>query len=328
MQGLPRAYRFAGWLMMTLALLLPAIGGAATPRDEPIRIAFIGSSTDSAHFAPVYAGIRAVAELPAGRDSRPLEVLNWTPATPRASLQADALRRAFVEGMDGVILSPVDGERLAPVIAFLNEQNIPVITVNGDTAALQGTAHSGAAPADIGRRLADELIRAMGQRPGPVAILGGNPQSLRSSALLSGAIARLEAANIPIHGIFESREDAAALDVVRQVTRSDRDRTIRGWIFPGPWPLISGESMPWLPHRLPAVAADVMPIALRYVDNRQIAAVVAEDYFSSGQQATRMMLHLLNGAAAEPLPDQDPAIWVITPENVSEHRQKWVRWMQ
>lgn len=322
------ANRLSSWQLTALCLLLVSAATPSLTADQPIRVAFIGSSSDSSHFAPVYAGVLAVAKEPPAPGQRALEVIDWTPAEPLAALQADALRRAFVEGLDGVILSPVDGETLAPVIDFLTQRGIAVVTVNGDAASLDQTAHSGTSPAAIGQRLADEVILAMGQRPGPVAILGGNPLSPRNAQLLSAATARLNAANIRIHGIFNSNEDAAALDVVRQVDSADRDRAIHGWIFLGSWPLTSGEAMPWLPRQIPAVAADVIPIALSYINNRQLSALVAEDYLFSGQQAARMVVQKINGTTAESSPADSDAIWIITPDNISEHRQKWVRWMQ
>ncbi len=303
-----------------------AVGTAAA--DDVIRLAFVGRAVGASHGASVFAGVQAAADELSTAVGRRVEVLDWTPRAMDPKLQADALRRVFVEGLAGVIIDCVDPASLSPVIDFLAEQRVPVVTVIGDAAGSGRHAFSGPDKALIGRRMVDELVQAMGRRTGPVAVLGGDLSAESNIALLQGVMERLEEQRLPVYGVYPSAENGAALAVIRDTVRDDRDNTIRGWLSLGPWPLKSGSAMPWQQGAVQLVVADVIPVALAYVKDGQVAALVGEDYFASGYEALRLLLAAVSQAPVPRAAADTDGVWVITPRNVDAHLLKWTRWTQ
>lgn len=307
------------------ALLAVANLGAG---DDPIRLAFVGRAVGSSEYAPVYAGVRAAVDDFSRTAGRPVELSDWTPPTVGAELQAAALRKVFVEGLDGVIVDCVDAVGLSPVIDFLAGHQIAVVTVRGDAEASARVAFSGADRDGIGRRMVDELKRAMGRRAGPVAILGGDLSTAANRSLLDAVTARLEQQKMPLYGVYPCPENAAALEVIRETMRGDRDRTIHGWLSLGPWPLESGAPMPWPKGSVQLVVADVIPVALAHVASGRVAAIVGEDYFASGYEALRLLLEAVTGTGVSPTGRTVDGVWVITADNVDGHLRRWTDWMQ
>ena len=150
----------------------PWVGGVAAQADRPLRIAF---SVPGLNF-PFFVHMMNLAEQHAatlgGIEFVPLD--GQQNGAPSSTKQSADLEAVVAQGVDGVVISPNDGNALAPSIQAVIDAGVPVVTVDrnvGDAATL---AHVGADNVRGGEIQAEYLIEILPEG-GDVFELQGQP---------------------------------------------------------------------------------------------------------------------------------------------------------
>lgn len=322
-------------VLLAMAIGMQAGIAAANSLDQPHEIwerynfSFINNDPDSIAFAAIEAGARnAAAQLaPPRRLGLSLQFLNPPDTDP--AHQINWMRRMFVDGSNGVVLSPGHESTLLEEIDFLAGRGIPVITLGNDTAGSLRTASIETNQQQAGRLLLEATARHLGPRGGPVAILAGDLSIRSRQERLDGV--RKALANHPslsLFGVYECPETInGSHDVLQKVVAEDRNRRIRAWIFLGGWPLLGVADLPWAPGTTVCVAMDALPKMLPYLEDNSVQALVAEDFYGWGEQAMQWLVHYVHdGTAPEPnLLRMPPAL--IDARNLADYRKRWASWM-
>ena len=132
---------------------------AKVAAGEPLvfRVSYHDVSNE---FAPqIKAGVeRAAAELGAAVD-----VQFVGPVGPKAEDQVAELESLIAAGVDGLAVSSVSTDALAPILNSALEQGIPVVTFNTDNPSSNRLAFAGQDLVESGRIAARELVKYLGE---------------------------------------------------------------------------------------------------------------------------------------------------------------------
>ena len=152
--------------------------------------------------------------------------VEWlTPPQQDGEVQAQRVRQAVNEGVDGILISCSDAGKVTGAINDAVDRGVPVMTFDSDAPQSKRFAFYGVDDEKTGQQTMAELAKVMNGK-GNVAILAGNQNAPNLQRRVQGA--KDEAAKYPgikIVGVFnhiETPQDASA-EVVRVEQRVSRD---------------------------------------------------------------------------------------------------------
>src|SRR5688572_6926652 len=112
--------------------------------------------------------------------------IDWrTPNEEDAQKQADFVEQLVLGGVDGIIISCSDANKLTDAINRAVGQGIPVVTFSGDAPASNRMLSIGIDDFQCGERTFEELARLLGGQ-GVVAAIDGNPNAVNLQQRAAG----------------------------------------------------------------------------------------------------------------------------------------------
>ena len=201
--------------------------------------------------------------------------VEWlTPPQQDGEVQAQRVRQALNEGVDGILISCSDAGKVTGAINDAVDRGVPVMTFDSDAPQSKRFAFYGVDDEKTGQQTMAELAKLMNGK-GNVAILAGNQNAPNLQRRVQGA--KAEAAKYPgikIVGVFnhiETPQDASA-EVVRV---NNAYPEITGWAFIGGWPLSTQSLLTDInPAKMKVASVDALPsqLVVRREGNRAGAA--------------------------------------------------------
>lgn len=303
--------------LLVLALAAAGCSGATAPAGPPVlRFAIIPKALD----LPVFNYAKTGAERKA-KELGGIEVI-WRGSETADQLKQKEILESFIsQRVDGIAISCINGDFLAPTIDRAIEAGIPVITWDADAPTSKRMAYYGVDDYAAGQRLAQAAVEALGGK-GTVAIL----TSLGSYNLqrrLDGVNEVLKQhAGIRIVETFDVKEDIVrAQEII--ATATNRYPTLSGWISVGGWPIMTRSALaPVDTTKTLVFSFDTIPPAPELLKAGKVHTLVGQKYFGWGSEAVRLLSEIKAGRMpAETIIDS--GVDVVTAENVDAFLENW-----
>lgn len=305
------------------ALLLPT--GLVRAADS-YTLGMIAKSQGNQFFEAAHSGASAAARELGAKHGITIKIDWRTPNEEDAQKQAESIEQLVLNGVDGLIISCSDANKLTEAINKAVRQGIPVVTFSGDAPASQRLVSLGIDDFKCGEQTFEELARLLhGQ--GVVAAIDGNPNATNLQKRAAGF--RAAARNHPgikLLDVFYHKETPAdAVAKIEQVMQANPD--ITGWGFLGGWPLFTDHALKWSPGAVKCVSVDALPPELGYVRSGHVQMLLSQDVYGYGYRAVECLIEKLRFKKTPPNAIEDTALTAITRENVDGFAKNWEKWL-
>jgi ribose transport system substrate-binding protein len=298
-------------------------GAPPALESGPFTIALIAKSSTNPVFLAARAGAEAAARELSQQHGLQIEIAWMTPPQEDGQLQAQRIEQAVNDGVDAILLSSSDADKVTGAVDDAVDRGVPVMTFDSDVAQSKRFAFYGVDNVESGHAVMRELATLLNGE-GAIAILAGNQNAPNLQLRAQGV--RDEAAKYP--GIrvvatfnhIETPHDAAA-EVIRVMNAYPE---ITGWAMVGGWPLFTQTLLSDLdPARVQIVSIDALPAQLAYVEKGIAPVLLAQPVFQWGYVGVTTILDKVhfNRDVPEILPME---LMRVTRENLGE----WARQLQ
>ena len=335
--------RRAGWRSAVAAGLLATAfacsggGDKAVPAGDSSKAA-TGNAKKSIVLAmiakesanPVFLAARTGAEAAAKELSAKYGVdvkVEWlTPPQQDGEVQAQRVRQALNEGVDGILISASDAGKVTGAINDAVDRGVPVMTFDSDAPQSKRFAFYGVDDEKTGQETMAELAKLMNGK-GSVAILAGNQNAPNLQRRVAGA--KAEAAKYPgikIVGVFnhiETPQDASA-EVVRV---NNAYPEITGWAFIGGWPLWTQSLLTDInPAKMKIASVDALPSQLVYVDKGIAPVLLAQSVYLWGHQGITTLFEKVHDNKQPANPIIPMELVRVTKDNLGDWARQLKDW--
>lgn len=278
----------------------PNVAARSLKLNRRLRIAVHLPHQIASFFDPLRDGIRATAAASSGV-TVDLEFRSY-PFIGKGdveSLEADIGR-----GYDGIILTPGDPVKFDPLIRRITAQGTPVVCVASD-APRSGRLASVTVDAGISGAIAAELFARTLKKPGSVATITGDLNTLDHAEKLKGFAAALAtmAPHLSLRPAIESHDrpkdaERATVALINQKAR------------PAGIYISTANSLPVLRaleernalEQIQVIATDLFPDLVSFLESGRILATLYQRPFTQGKAALEaLMRYLLDGVVPEPV---------------------------
>ncbi|MCC6676354.1 MAG: substrate-binding domain-containing protein [Phycisphaerales bacterium] len=320
------------------ALGVLALAGSAAallnaPAGEQPKKSLVVGVIAKSQSNPVFIAARTGAEDAARDLSKKYGIeikANWqTPVSEDAQKQAQYIEQLVSQGVDGIAISCTDGQVLQKPIDDAVSKGVTVVTFDSDSPNSKRMAYYGINDVDAGRAVMRELAKAMGEKGGKVAILGGNQTAPNLQARIKGVKEELEKLadkGFTLDKVYYHKETAndAAAELQRvQTTNPD----IAGWAMVGGWPLFTQNALDGVYDKAKVASVDTLPEELEYVKKGQVQALVGQDCYGWGYESVRMIVEKLVEKKTPAKPINNFELKIVTQANVAEVEGTWQKWL-
>jgi ribose transport system substrate-binding protein len=264
---------------------------------------------------PFFVSLRDGAQEAA--DDAGVELL-VSDAQDDAQTQADDIQNFITQGVDVIVINPVDSAAIVTSVEAANQADIPVVTVDRAAEGGEITAHIASDNVQGGRMAGEYLIEEIGGS-GQVAQLEG--------------IAGTSAARDRGEGFQQAIDAASGVEVVaNQTANFDRDEgfTVAQNVFQGNPDLaglfaqndemalgaVEAAREAGILQDLVIVGFDAVPDALEAIEAGDMAATIAQQPDLMGREAVEAAAALVEGEEVEA--ERLIEVKLVTADNVSE----------
>lgn len=253
--------------------------------------------------------------------------IDWrTPAEEDAQKQAGLVEQLVLNGVDGIIISCSDANKLTDAINRAVEHGIPVVTFSGDAPLSRRMVSLGIDDFKCGEQTFEALAGLL-QGKGMVAAIDGNPNAANLQQRAAGfRAAAKKYPQIKLLDIYYHKETPAdAVAKIEQVMQANPD--ITGWGFLGGWPLYTDHALNWRPGTVKCVSVDALPPELVYVRSGHVQILLAQDVYGYGYRAVELLVEKLHFKKSAPATIENSALTAVTAENVAAFAKNWEKWL-
>jgi ribose transport system substrate-binding protein len=324
--------RAAGILSVAALVALATVGVAqGQPKNgggkKSYTIGLVAKSQDN----PVFVAARTGAEDAAKEIGKKYGVeikIDWqTPTAEDAQKQADLINGLAARGADGISVSASDATKLKGAIDSAVDKGVEVMTFDSDVPTSKRFAYFGTDDYFAGKSLAEEIVKAMGDK-GTIAILAGNQNAPNLQSRVRGVKETLAKTHpgIKIKDVYYHKETPQdAVKKIEEVQAANPD--ITGWVFVGGWPLYTQNALDSVRGKAKVVSLDTLPPTLPYVKNGDVAVLLGQRYYGWGAESVRMIMEKIMEGKAPSDPKVNAPLDRVTKENADEYGKNWDKWL-
>src|SRR5688572_8170268 len=312
-------------MILRLTFILLALTGAARAA-QTYTLGMVAKSQGNQFFEAAHSGAKdAVRDLSAKYGVA--IKLDWrTPNEEDAQKQADFVEQLLLAGVDGIIVSCSDANKLTDAIDKAVGQGVPVVTFSGDAPRSKRMVSIGIDDFQCGERTFEELAKLL-KGSGVVAAIDGNPNAVNLQQRAAGfRAAAKKHPGIRLVDIFYHKEtplDAVAR--IEQVMQANPD--ITGWGFLGGWPLFTDHALKWPAGTIQCVSVDALPPQLDYVRSGHVQVLLSQDVYGYGYQAVERLVEKLHLKKDPATAVANTELTAVTAENVESFAKNWEKWL-
>jgi ribose transport system substrate-binding protein len=163
---------------------------SSTPPQKKLRLAFVANNAND-YWSVVRLGCDSAV-----RQLGDVDLYFHTPSDRTAATQQDIINQLIAAGLDGIAISPIDGERQTE---FLNSipTNVLLVCADSDAPRCRRLCYIGTDNVAAGKQAA-ELLKASLPQGGKIALFVGHPSSLNVEERVAGIKAGLAGSNLEI----------------------------------------------------------------------------------------------------------------------------------
>jgi len=294
--------------------------------EKSYTIGMIAKSQGNPFFEAAHVGADDAARDLSAKHGIKIKIDWRTPNEEDAQKQAEFVEQLLLNGVDGILISCSDANKLTDTINKAVKQGVPVATFSGDAPASKRFVALGIDDFKCGEETMEELAKMLNGK-GVVAAIDGNPNAANLQKRAAGfRAAAKKFPDIKLLDVFyhkETPQDAVAK--IEQVMQAHPD--IAGWGLLGGWPLFTDNALRWKPGTVKCVCVDALPQQLKYVRSGHVPLLLSQDVYGYGYRAVE---HVINKVHLKKDPanvlDNSP-LTPITKENVDEFAKNWEKWL-
>jgi ribose transport system substrate-binding protein len=299
---------------------------ASGSAKKSIVLAMIAKESANPVFLAARTGAEAAAKELSAKYGVDVKVEWLTPPQQDGEVQAQRVRQALNEGVDGILISASDAGKVTGAINDAVDRGVPVMTFDSDAPQSKRFAFYGVDDEKTGQQTMAELAKVMNGK-GNVAILAGNQNAPNLQRRVAGA--KAEAAKYPgikIVGVFnhiETPQDASA-EVVRV---NNAYPEITGWAFIGGWPLWTQSLLTDInPAKMKVVSVDALPSQLVYVDRGIVPVLLAQSVYLWGHQGITTLFEKVHDNKQPANPIIPMELVRVTKDNLGDWARQLKEW--
>jgi ribose transport system substrate-binding protein len=299
---------------------------ATAKGGKSIVLAMIAKESANPVFLAARTGADAAAKELSAKYGVDVKVEWLTPPQQDGEVQAQRVRQALNEGVDGILISCSDAGKVTGAINDAVDRGVPVMTFDSDAPQSKRFAFYGVDDEKTGQQTMAELAKVLNGK-GNVAILAGNQNAPNLQRRVQGA--KTEAAKYPgikIVGVFnhiETPQDASA-EVVRV---NNAYPEITGWAFIGGWPLWTQSLLTDInPAKIKVVSVDALPSQLVYVDRGIVPVLLAQSVYLWGHQGITTLFEKVHDNKTPANPIMPMELVRVTKDNLGDWARQLKEW--
>jgi ribose transport system substrate-binding protein len=275
-------------LLALLAAVAAAVTAAGPAAGQPrtLKIALIAKSEANFVFLAARRGAEDRAAALSRQHGVAIQVEWLTPAKEDAAQQAERIRQAVREHAQAVLLAASDATALVDAVNAAVEQGVEVMTFDSDVPGSKRFAFFGADDADLGEKVAHDLVGLLGGK-GQVAILAGSPYANNLKAR-ADAVRRALARSPEVELVGTVNHPETPQEAASEMLKFDAAHPqLTGWALVGGWPLFRSSQSPAMmaeiqKRSLKIVAVDALPEQLVYVERGLVPVLWAQPLYDWG----------------------------------------------
>ena len=261
---------------LAFGLVLAFSGASRAAEKKSYTLGMIGKSQGNQFFEAARAGANTAARELGAKHGITIKIDWRTPNEEDAQKQAEYVEQMVLGGVDGIIISSSDANKLTDAIDRADARGIPVITFSGDVPASKRFLALGVDDFKCGEETFEQLAKLL-KGKGVVAAIDGNPNAANLQQRAAGFRAAAKRhPGIRLLDIYYHKETPAdAVAKIEQVMQANPD--ITGWGLLGGWPLFTDNALKWPPGSIKCVSVDALPQQLGYVRSGHVQQLLSQD---------------------------------------------------
>ncbi|MEW6307220.1 MAG: substrate-binding domain-containing protein [Verrucomicrobiota bacterium] len=313
--------RFWGFL---LALLLGA--PLLAQAQKSYTFGMIAKSQGNPFFEAARVGANDGARELGAKHGLKIKIDWRTPNEEDAQKQAEFIEQLLLSGVDGIIISCSDANKVVSAIDKAVRQGVPVVTFSGDAPASKRFVALGIDDFKCGEQTFEELAKLLNGK-GTVAAIDGNPNAAnlqqRAAGFRAGAKKHPGIKLLDIYYHKETPQDAVAR--IEQVMQAHPD--ITGWGLLGGWPLFTDDALKWPPGSIKCVSVDALPQQLHYVRSGHVQLLLSQDVYGYGYKSVEHLINKLHFKKNPANAVDNTPLTVVNKANVEVFAKNWEKWL-
>jgi ribose transport system substrate-binding protein len=313
--------RLLGCVVLAVPELLQAAAAAKT-----YTFGMIGKSQGNQFFMAAHSGAEDAAKELGAKYGITIKIDWRTPNEEDAQKQAETIEQLLLAGVDGLIVSCSDANKLDSAINKAAGRGVPVVTFSGDAPASKRFVSLGIDDFKGGEQAMDELAKLL-KGAGVVAAIDGNQNAANLQQRAAGfRAAAKKYPNIKVLDVYyhkETPQDAVAK--MEQVQQAHPELT--GWVLLGGWPMYTDNALKWRPGAIQCVSLDAMPPQLPYVRSGHVQMLLAQDVYGFGYRSVERLVDKLHFKKDPPKVDEASPLIPVTKTNVEAFAKNWEKWL-
>jgi ribose transport system substrate-binding protein len=253
--------------------------------------------------------------------------IDWrTPNEEDAQKQAQFIEQLVLNGVQGIIVSCSDANKLTDAIDEAVRQGVPVVTFSGDAPASKRFVALGIDDYRCGQETLEALAKLLKGR-GVVAAIDGNPNASNLQQRAAGfRAAAKKYPGLKLLDVYYHKETPAdAVAKMEQVMQAHPE--ITGWGLLGGWPLFTDNALNWPPGTIKCVSVDALPQQLHYVRSGHVQLLLSQDVYGYGYHSVEHLVNRLHLKKKTAQSIDNTPLTPVTKDNVETFAKNWEKWL-
>ena len=310
------------WLLAAGISMVAAASviGTAHAADKTYSVAIVPKSLNNPYFDLARDGCMAEAQKLGN-----VKCIYTGPVNQDAAAQVQTIQDLITRGVDGLAISVADAGSVERVIARARAAGIPVITFDADAPQSQRQVYVGTNNLELGRELAQQLMKAH-PTPGTYAMISGGPAAENLAQRVDGVRDVLKPAGWKeVSGSPTFCNDDSALGIQQMADLMTGNPDLSAIVAVGGWPLFTQNAYDAFYNKHKAaidsgkfavVSADTLPAELTELKAGEVAALVGQQPYAMGAKAMDILLGLKEGHPEQTI--QYVGLDIVTKANVDQ----------
>jgi ribose transport system substrate-binding protein len=310
------------WLLAAGISMVAAASviGTAHAADKTYSFAIVPKSLNNPYFDLARDGCMAEAQKLGN-----VKCIYTGPVNQDAAAQVQTIQDLITRGVDGLAISVADAGSVERVIARARAAGIPVITFDADAPQSQRQVYVGTNNLELGRELAQQLMKAH-PTPGTYAMISGGPAAENLAQRVDGVRDVLKPAGWKeVSGSPTFCNDDSALGIQQMADLMTGNPDLSAIVAVGGWPLFTQNAYDAFYNKHKAaidsgkfavVSADTLPAELTELKAGEVAALVGQQPYAMGAKAMDILLGLKEGHPEQTI--QYVGLDIVTKANVDQ----------
>lgn len=267
---------------------------------SPKKIVVIINSQENPFYDDVILGIEAFKKEIVDYGT---EIILKTLKGYDETRQIELLDLAIEDNADGIVVSPINSERIRGKLEEIDKLNIPVVTINTDIENVKRIAYVGCDYFKTGETAAGMLGIASGGEVLNVGIITGSLKVLGHNLRVSGfkSLIKNEFSNIHVVQIIENDDnDITSYGNVKRMLQDNKDINALYFTAAGVRGGIIALKELGIERKVKIVTFDMTPIVRESIENDLVLATICQEPFKQGYESLKILFdYIIRGVFKE-----------------------------